>query len=133
MKAKIRAVTSLFCAAIALVFLCYWSRVSNREIEDEVRHAYDVFQNAIAAGDFSSAYQMMCPEYRQTHSVDEFQVRFGYLGESAFRCSSWAHVRLSAGYATITPGSSLLSGVHVDLLRMEEEWYLTGKVGVSTD
>ena len=49
--------------------------------EREIDSLYMYFQAAFHDGDFQAAYSCMSPDYRQEHSVGQFEQDFAHLGE----------------------------------------------------
>jgi hypothetical protein len=109
-----------------------------------VRMRYLEFCSSILEDRYQDAYLLMSPDYRQTHTIREFQQGPELLGDvftglNTIGCDldDESSISIFGNRATICPEPTPLfdwyAGPTYDWKRIEGEWYFTGESEWSVD
>lgn len=100
-----------------------------RAEERAVSQRYEQWWSHLKDGNYERAYAMMSPDYRSTHSQDQFYRSFLKAGEEWLRPHSGKKVASYQNRATIFPRDSFAEGnggPEYELRRIDGKWYFTG-------
>jgi hypothetical protein len=125
----------LFCIAPTLV-CCGPSLVSSIQYRADIKvieTRYTEFYDSYRDKNYETAFNYMSPEYRQSHTIEEFIYDFDFLtGGDWLRLKSGRSLRISDDKAKLYPRNQwavpfLWAGPEYSLVKIDGEWYLTGE------
>lgn len=112
-------------AIIALLALSVYvfSEYQTRQEEQAIRVICARHNEAMTEGAYETAYELMSPDYRQTHSLAEF-----IIDKRWFTCSPNMNISILhpvTGKASISQGGSLRRVISLE--KKDHQWYFTGE------
>jgi hypothetical protein len=127
-RARVRLVFAAISLLIILAFtLSEYTRYRDRLA---VRDVCLQFDQAIAQGEYDTAYELMSPNYRQTHSLVQFKAERGSRGCLGTRPNTQHLVVLYFGGEAGVMNYPIAPSLNTMILfeKVNRQWYLTGKV-----
>lgn len=127
-----------FGLAIALILVYFvWRFDELRQSQAELLVTYQTLTQAIQQGDFERGFDLMSPNYRQKHSLEDFQrdLDFYQRMDALNPADSIYNVYVDEDYAMIVadPRASIWyrpsAGVSFDVEKIGSTWYFAGKFG----
>jgi hypothetical protein len=129
-----RGRTVVVLAALVILGACAVTRFS--PAKRRVRRTYVTWWKALAHTNSAKAYGLMSPEYRETHTQDEFVSSFrDPHGGKLCQLHPFHRVAVHGDSAEIAPTDWWLSGVGPTyyLKNTDSRWYFTGEFDWAQD
>jgi len=127
------------CVVIALYQMTTWALI-RYQLEDRgvIDANYRDFRDALAEEHYEEAYLYMSPDYREANSQHDFQTWVGgnYFPEEV--PDRYLRISLFSNTAELLPeysvyGEFFQNTVTLSWVKVDGEWYLTGKIGYILD
>jgi len=130
----------IICSLLGVVGLVFGSLLyyQNRQNEAAIKARYLQFCPAVYNHWYKEAYTYMTPEYRRTHTLNEFvldeELKFGLYNDiDIWGCSldPKYSIDVSGNQATVWPGRNVFmewyGGPSYEMEQVDGEWYFTGE------
>ena len=127
-KARVRLIYAVIRLLVAFAFV--FAQYEHRHEQLTIRDICTQFDLAVGRRDYETAYELMSPDYRQTHSPAQFIDDYGRRITCRQRDKSIKVVLVHPGARNAsvirTPFGSLNTEIFLE--KMGENWYFTGKI-----
>lgn len=121
-KTRVRQVYAIIGLLVLSAYV--FSDYQTRQEEYAIRAVCARHNEAMTRGDYETAYELMSPDYRQTHSLAQF-----IIDKRWFTCSPYMRLSIfhpTTGKASIIQGGSLRRVISLE--KIDHQWYFTGEI-----
>lgn len=128
-KARVRLIYAIIGLLVAFAFV--FAEYKHHQEQMAIRDVCTQFDSTVRRRDYETAYELMSPNYRQTHSSAQFMEDYGRRITCEQRSKSvrvvLIHPRARKASVIRTPFGSLNTEIFLE--KVGDNWYFTGKTG----